>query len=1391
MKKAWLMILITLFAAASGFSQCPIVKVSDIMAPPGAVSVPVEMLNFNQDVNSFEFHITFNDTLLNFISVENIAPAFTAGSLVSNITGNTINITWFAAGTGFIPNGQVFDLKFNYIGGFCSDLALAGSVSATNVSWMPGSVCESTPEGIVSLGTQTAPSNSTVTIPLHFSGSGFNDVTAFHLNLSYDPAKLIYIGLANPVAGISVTNSAGNLSLTYTSFIGPQNWTGTDIAGIKFNYAGVSSTDVCFKPGSYVADVFAVKIPTGFTCGQVDPAASNSTLELGEITAFPGQAVTVPVTANNVGSVQGIEMHVRYDMTKLTYTGFTAQQLTNWIAGPNTGPELTFTWLGFGPPATISDGNLLSLNFIYNGCGCTQTEFVAGSVVTSPNLTQLNANWLPGSICPAPSSRQAIIGTVTQCESGVCVPVTFSNVDQMNAFHFNIGFDQDKLDFTGLENVNPLLTGLSVSSAGSDPVIISWMSAAPVNANGVVFCMKFNVHGDSPVTFNCGSSIENAVPQTLPVQYVDGMVDCNLDPVLCVGRISADQTICAGTLPAMLAGVAPFNGSAPTYQWQNSLDNSVFISIDGATALNYQPGALTATTYYRLMQDATGTSGGPLPTNVATITVHPTVVPGTLSAPQTICTGTAPAPVCGSAPLNGTDPIYVWQRSLTGISTDFQDINEATGICYQPGPLTATTYYRQLQQAGGTCGELPTNVVAITVSPYPVPAIEGPPSVCLGAGSVYTTQAGGSGYVWTITGGTINSGQGTDAINVTWDAVGLQGLTVTFTNAAGCSAIAPGTLNITVNANPVPTIEGPVSVCIGTASNYTTQAGGTGYVWTITGGTINSGHGTEAINVTWDAVGTQMLTVTFINAAGCSAIAPGTMDVIVNPNPVPIIEGPDFVCSGADLSYTTQAGGSGYLWAITGGAINSGQGTNAIHVTWDAVGMQILTVTFVNAFGCQAVAPGIMNVSVNPSPVPTIAGPLSACIGADSIYTTQEGGSDYLWTVTGGTINSGQGTNAINVTWNAAGTQNITITYTNASGCSAVAPGEMNVNVHPLPAPTIGFTDILCKGSTAVFNTDPGMTGYTWTVSAGGAIVTGQGTATATVRWDAGGDQQVTVGYTDPSTTCTGTTDLPVFVNSLPGAAGIITGPAGVYLCSGASEIVYSVAPVTGATSYLWSPSPGSNIISGQGTTSITVTFNTNAGNGDFTVSGRNSCGDGVSSVLAVTTLSMPAPVAVALEHVLSATPVIDGAIYTWYYEGNPAVPVGTGNPFTVLNNTGYYWCTVTANGCTSSPSNRVRLLFVGTPEWPASSAFDIYPVPNNGQFTASIRYPVDDAFSVVVYDLPGNKIFELQELKIVGGKAEIHLDLRPIAGGMYYVVFMNSECKMIKKMVIEKYSAQ
>lgn len=90
---------------------------------------------------------------------------------------------------------------------------------------------------------------------------------------------------------------------------------------------------------------------------------------------------------------------------------------------------------------------------------------------------------------------------------------------------------------------------------------------------------------------------------------------------------------------------------------------------------------------------------------------------------------------------------------------------------------------------------------------------------------------------------------------------------------------------------------------------------------------------------------------------------------------------------------------------------------------------------------------------------------------------------------------------------------------------------------------------------------------------------------------------------------------------SAPGAAGPISGPSSV--CKNNSE-TYSVGAIAGASSYVWSAPAGATITSGQGTTTVNVSFGISSNSGNMSVYGTNAGGNGAPSSLQVTVKTVP-----------------------------------------------------------------------------------------------------------------------------------------------------------------------
>jgi trimeric autotransporter adhesin len=247
---------------------------------------------------------------------------------------------------------------------------------------------------------------------------------------------------------------------------------------------------------------------------------------------------------------------------------------------------------------------------------------------------------------------------------------------------------------------------------------------------------------------------------------------------LVAGTAGSDQTLCYGATPAQLSANAPTGGSGSfAYQWQ-VYNGSTWDDISGQTGLTYQPGALTATTKYRLEQTDTYCGSNPttvVTTNEVTITIYNQLVAGTAGSDQTLCYGATPAQLSANAPTGGSGSFaYQWQ--VYNEST-WDDISGQTGLTYQPGALTATTKYR-LEQTDTYCGSNPTTVVntnevTITIYNQLVAGTAGSDqTLCYGATPTQLSAnapTGGSGtfaYQWQVYNGS------------TWDDIsGQTGLT--------------------------------------------------------------------------------------------------------------------------------------------------------------------------------------------------------------------------------------------------------------------------------------------------------------------------------------------------------------------------------------------------------------------------------------------------------------------------------------------------------------------------------------------------------------------------------------------------------------------------------------
>ncbi len=154
--------------------------------------------------------------------------------------------------------------------------------------------------------------------------------------------------------------------------------------------------------------------------------------------------------------------------------------------------------------------------------------------------------------------------------------------------------------------------------------------------------------------------------------------------------------------------------------------------------------------------------------------------------------------------------------------------------------------------------------------------------------------------------------------------------------------------------------------------------------------------------------------------------------------------------------------------------------------------------------------------------------------------------------------------------------------FTSAAGCDSTAFLHLSVN----PGPTAGIinhsgTSTLSCAVSMISVTATGGVNYMWSNGLGNganAQITTAGTYTVTVTDAQGCSAQASIS-------------ISLNQNGLPAPAGV-EGPVNVCAYVGTGQwLVYRAAPVTGATSYLWTVPSTVNIVSGQGTSVLTVTL--------------------------------------------------------------------------------------------------------------------------------------------------------------------------------------------------------
>ena len=641
------------------------------------------------------------------------------------------------------------------------------------------------------------------------------------------------------------------------------------------------------------------------------------------------------------------------------------------------------------------------------------------------------------------------------------------------------------------------------------------------------------------------------------------IVDAGLTDTICYG-----ESITIGGSPTASGGVAPY-----TYNWNSN--PSGFTS----DVSNPSVSPIVNTHYFVTVTDAAGCTE----IDSVIIVVNPMII-ADAGNDTIVCTGTS-MPIGGNPTASGGTPPYTYSWSPAS-GLDDTDI---------PNPIatftTTTTYTVTVTDSLGCTA---TDNVTLTVSAPITATIDVTiPTSCTACDGAMTVNASGGTpaytYSWTTT-----PPQTTQTI--TDLCAGMYSVIITDANA--CSTQADAVINgntdvITLTVSPNDTI------CAGECVTFTANSTITYdiYDFLVNNDTVQSGP-LNTLDTCGLVSGDQIMVIGTDLTTNCINFS-NEITMIVGALPLSFdVLGGDTICSNDStlISLSGSQIGISYSLILNGTppavAIEMGTGLAFNFGYFSAPGIYKVIATD-TATGCSKLMNDSAVIVLHLMPHPTITGPNNVCEGtANNIYVTEAGMSNYSWTVSaGGVITSTPLNNdTITVTWDTAGTQTITLTATNIFGCDSTV--TYTVEVKPLPTPSIIGSEIACIGSVGnMYYTQPGMTNYVWTVSAGGIITSlPLDNDTIYVTWNTAGTDTVFVNYTNEFG-CTAVTPFIHIVSVSPLPIPSITGPANT--CIGELNNVYTTQ--AGMTNYVWNVPLGGTITSGGTPTSntVTITWNT------------------------------------------------------------------------------------------------------------------------------------------------------------------------------------------------------
>ncbi|HNY03737.1 MAG TPA: hypothetical protein PKG48_14160, partial [Bacteroidales bacterium] len=617
-------------------------------------------------------------------------------------------------------------------------------------------------------------------------------------------------------------------------------------------------------------------------------------------------------------------------------------------------------------PPSVNGNQVISVSGVNADCGSGPSRSLTLSINPVPDAVATPAS--PWTICSGGTATISLTSTIT----GTIGSTTFN----WSGAAVNPG------------NIVPSFPGGSTLSQ-----IVQPFSNSSNNPENVVFTI-------TPTSNNCTGA---PITYTITVNPTPG-VDLTTP-----GNPPNPQNLCSGETTQAMTLASNVTTPSPSYIWMVSCNSSNINNcpavgtgsiIPSANPVNLtdQPQDIVYTITASLPA-----SGGQICSGTSTdytLHIYPKPAVGNASLSQDVCSG-SPSAAVNLVPIP-SPPASVSFNWIAIVSTPLLTGYTASGtntlvIPSQTinNPTTTVQYvdYAIVPVFTGGTSSCQGDAQTYRITVHPVPDVLFSPAtlaICSGgqANLAFTTSlAETTTFQWNAVtplpanvsmSHTSGTGNFSETITNAGSTPVVVQIRVTPTSSAGCSPVTPYTYSITVNPTPAPVLTGTSVVCQGSAGIvYTTQAGMSNYIWSVSPGGQVTGGGTNtssSVTITWNNAGPQSVSVLYTNTNNCIAVNPGTVAVTVNPLPVSTFTGNTTVCQlyPSPYLYPADAGPAcTYTWSV-----NPALGTIAdpsssmASVNWSTAGVANLTLVSTTAAGCTTTA--TRSVTINPRPEVTV-----------------------------------------------------------------------------------------------------------------------------------------------------------------------------------------------------------------------------------------------------------------------------------------------------------------------------------------------------------------------------------------------------------------------------------